>query len=129
MTYVAIVTLLIILQTLYFQIQVGIARGKYDIQAPHITGHEVFDRIYRVHQNTNEQLVMFLPAMWVCATYLNATVAAGAGAAFIIGRFMYGAGYVKAPEKRGPGFGIGFLALIACTLGALWGVVSGMMGA
>lgn len=127
MSYVALVTVLMIMQLMYFMGRVGAARVKHDIKAPAMTGHEDFDRANRVHQNTIEQLILILPAMWVCAQYASANVAAIAGLVFILGRFVYGAKYVADPESRGIGMGIGFLAIIVCVLGALWGVVSGLL--
>ncbi len=127
MGYVALVTVLMLMQLMYFMGRVGAARVKHDIKAPAMSGHEDFDRANRVHQNTIEQLVIMLPAMWVCAQFSSANVAAIAGLVFIIGRFVYGAKYVADPESRGIGMGIGFLGILACVLGALWGVVSGML--
>ena len=45
----------------------------------------------------------------------------------IIGRAMYIDGYMKAAEKRGPGFGIGALAEILLLILALVGVVMAWM--
>ena len=56
MPYVAIVTVLALLEYQFFGIMVGRARGRYGIAAPATTGHEVFERHFRVHMNTLEQL-------------------------------------------------------------------------
>jgi glutathione S-transferase len=48
----------------------GRAREKYGIKAPSVTGHENFERAYRVQMNTVEQMVFFLPALWLCAVLL-----------------------------------------------------------
>jgi len=124
MEYVALVTVLLVMQLMFFMGRVGMARGKYEIEAPAISGHEVFERTFRVHQNTIEQLLLILPSMWVCAHYTSTTVAAGAGLAFLIGRFVYAAQYVADPKSRGPGMGIGFIAIVVCVVGALWGLVT-----
>lgn len=124
MELVALVTLLIIIQCMFFMAQTGKARIKYDVKAPAVTGNEIFERTNRVHQNTIEQLILQLPAMWICGTYLNGTFAAAMGAAFIIGRFLYSASYVKDPSSRGPGMMVGGLSIIATLLGGLWGTIS-----
>lgn len=127
MEYVALVSILILLQLFYLMGRVGAARVKYEIDAPAVTGNEIFERTYRVHQNTLEQLMIFLPGMWLCGMYTNPTVAAVAGLVFIIGRFVYSAKYVADPGSRGIGMGIGFLASIVVVLGALWGVVTSLI--
>jgi uncharacterized membrane protein YecN with MAPEG domain len=109
-----------------FTVLVGAARGKSGIKAPAVTGDENFERAYRVQMNTLEQLVMTLPALWLSGIYFDSLVAALLGLAFFLGRVLYRAGYVKAPEKRGAGFGIGFLATLGLIGTALWGVVSAL---
>ncbi len=64
MELVAIVTLLALAEFIVFGMQVGSARGKYGIEAPATTGDEMFERQFRVHYNTLEQLIIFLPSLW-----------------------------------------------------------------
>ena len=124
MEYVALVTVLLVSQYMVFMMLVGAARGKSGIKAPAVTGDEGFERAYRVQMNTLEQLMVALPALWVSGMYFDSLVAALLGMAFFLGRVMYRAGYVKDPEKRGMGFGIGFLAVLGLIGTALWGVIS-----
>ncbi|MDC1532994.1 MAPEG family protein, partial [bacterium] len=49
----------------------------------------------------------------------NATVAAGLGVVFLIGRLMFLLGYVKDPAKRGPGFLIGYIPTVVLLIGGL----------
>ena len=126
MEYVALVTILLISQYTIFIMLVGAARGKSGIKAPAVTGDENFERAYRVQMNTLEQLVIALPAMWVAGWYFDAMVAALLGLAFFIGRVIYRAAYVRAPEKRGIGFGIGLLAVLGMIGTAAWGVISAL---
>lgn len=126
MEYIALVTLLLVAQFLVFTMLVGAARSKSGLKAPAVTGDENFERAYRVQVNTLEQLVMTLPALWLSGWYFDPLVAALLGLVFFMGRVLYRAGYVKAPEKRGPGFGIGFLATLGLLLTALWGVLTAL---
>lgn len=121
MPLVAIVTVLALVQYFVLGLQVGQARGKFGIEAPAITGHPIFERHFRVHQNTLEQLVVFVPALWLFATYVSASVAAALGVLFIIGRFVYARGYVAEPKKRGPGTAMTALATMVLLLGGLVG--------
>jgi hypothetical protein len=127
MTLVALVTLLLLLQYIIFQMLVGKARTEHGIKAPACTGHELFERAYRVQMNTLEQLIIVIPAMWICAEFFSPGVAAGLGLVYLVGRFVYRSGYVKDPESRGPGMIIGFvgyLGLIGC---GLWGVIGQLL--
>lgn len=121
MEFVAIVTILVVLQTFWFAAQVGQARANSGVKAPACSGPEVFERAHRVHQNTLEQVVLVLPAMWVFAYYVHHLAAAALGVVFIIGRFVYRAAYLKDPSSRGPGFVIGAAAFAILALGSLIG--------
>ena len=123
MLTVALVTLLILIQYVYFTMRAGLARGK-EIKAPATSGDEIFERKLRVQLNTLEQMMVTLPAMWVCAHFFRADVAAILGAAFIVGRFIYSATYVADPSKRTVGFVIGFFANLLLILTSLWGVIT-----
>ena len=60
----AIVTCLALAPYFAFSWKVGRARAKYKIAAPATVGHPDFERIFRVHQNTLENLMIFLPGLW-----------------------------------------------------------------
>ena len=123
MTYVALVTLLILAQYFFFVMQAGMARGKDTVVAPATTGDEMYERKARVQLNTLEQLIITLPAMWICAQYFRADVAAIMGLAFLIGRFLYSYLYIKNPKSRAPGFVIGFFANVILVATGLYGVI------
>jgi glutathione S-transferase len=125
MPYVAIVTVVALLQFFWFGWQVGVARGKYNIAAPAISGNEIFERVFRVHMNTLEQLVVFLPALWIFASYISPLWAAGIGAVFIVGRALYARSYVKDPKSRSAGFALTALPELALLIGILiWAVMA-----
>jgi glutathione S-transferase len=106
---------------------VGRARGKYGVHAPAMTGHPAFERANRVHVNTLENLIIFIPAVLVFASYVSALWAAGFGFAFVAARALYAVGYLKAPEKRGVGAGITGIVLTVLVAGALIGVVRALV--
>ena len=109
MEAVAIVTILALAQFVFFSIQVGSMRGKHEIKAPATSGHPEFERMFRIQQNTMEQLVAFIPALWMFAYFVNPLWGAGLGVVFIVGRFIYRSSYLKDPGSRGSGFTITFL--------------------
>ena len=109
MEAVVIVTVLALMQYMYFGIQVGGAHQKFGIKAPSMSGDPQFDRVNRVHQNTLEQLIVLIPALWMYAHYVNPLWGAGMGVVYLIGRFIYRAEYTKDPATRTLGFSLSFL--------------------
>ena len=127
MQLVAIVTVLALIEYIVLGIQVGQARGRYGVEAPATTGHPIFERYFRVHQNTLEQLIVFVPALWLFARYVSATVAAGLGALFIAARILYARGYVAEPKKRQAGSILTAATTALLLLGGLIGAVMEML--
>jgi glutathione S-transferase len=123
MTLVAIVAVLALIEYSVFVVMAGQARGRYGIAAPATTGHPGFERHFRVQQNTVEQLVIFLPALFLFARYASETWAAVLGLVFIVGRALYARGYVTDPAKRGPGFLLTIVSNGCLLLGGLVGAV------
>lgn len=119
-----IVTFLALGQYVLFGVQVGGMRGKHGIKAPAQTGHPEFERMSRVHLNTMEQLVLFLPALWMQAYYANPLYGAVVGMVYIVGRFVYRAEYLKDPDSRGLGFTMSFIP--SATL-LIWALVAAIM--
>jgi len=109
MEAVVIVTVLALMQYMFFGIQVGGAHQKYGVTAPTMSGDPKFDRVNRVHQNTLEQLIVLIPALWIYAHYVNPLWGAGMGVVYLIGRFIYRAEYLKDPSTRTLGFSLSFL--------------------
>ncbi len=123
MALVAIVTVLALIQYVVQGVRVGQARQRYNVEAPATTGHPIFERHFRVHQNTLEQLIIFEPAMWLFGLYVSGPIGALLGAAFIAGRFIYERGYVADPSQRGTGAMITAVANGILLLGALIGAL------
>jgi uncharacterized membrane protein YecN with MAPEG domain len=123
MEWVTIVAMIALLEYLFFGVKVGQARGKYSVAAPATTGNEIFERYFRVHMNTLEQLVVFLPALYAFAVFVSALWAAVVGVAFIVGRALYYTGYIADPKKRGTGASITFAANVVLIIGTVVGAV------
>jgi glutathione S-transferase len=121
--FTALVTLLAILFYFYTSILVSRARRKFGVKLPAISGNADFERVFRGQMNTLEWMPIFLPALWLFAIYVNDTIAALIGLVWIVGRILYVLGYAKATEKRGPGFAIQSVAVIALWLGATGAIV------
>jgi hypothetical protein len=119
----ALMTLLAVLWYVVTGIQVGRARGKYKVAAPAMTGDPAFERALRVQMNELEQLVAFLPAMWIYAWFGNPRFAAIACGVYIAGRIIYAVGYWSDARRRSLGFTIATLASSITWVAALVSVV------
>jgi glutathione S-transferase len=127
MSLVALVILLSLVEFMVLGGMVGYARGKYGVKAPATTGNDMFERHFRVHYNTLENLIIFIPAIWLFADYVSEQWAAVAGGVFILGRIVYAIGYVREPRKREYGSLLSTAAILVLVFGALYGVVREMM--
>jgi len=127
MEYTALMILFALLQFLMFSMRVGYARGKYHIKAPATTGDPTWERLFRVQQNTMEQLVIFIPAALAFGTYVSGRWVLLPGLLFLVGRQLYSWEYVKDPDSRTPGMAISLLANAALLIGALIGLLMDMM--
>jgi glutathione S-transferase len=121
---VGLVTLLAVFFYFWTGIAVAQARGKYGIKAPAMTGNADFERAVRVQANTLEWLPIFLVSLWMFpTTWATPWLPAALGIVWIVGRFMYMQGYLRAAEQRSMGFSVQGIAVILLFLGSLIGVI------
>jgi uncharacterized membrane protein YecN with MAPEG domain len=106
-------------------LKVGIARAKYNVQPPAMTGDPNFERALRVQQNMLEQLILFLPLLWIFSYYISELWGVIVGSIWILGRVLYAWGYYQEAKKRTLGFGISGLSVLALLLGCL--IVFGLL--
>jgi glutathione S-transferase len=102
---------------------VGNARKKFQISAPVCEGPIEFQSVLRVQANTVEQMILFFPALWMCAAFLGDLWGAAGGALWVVGRVVYALGYYEAPKKRSLGFSISSFATLALMVGTIVGLV------
>ena len=119
----SLVTVLTLILYFVLTANVGRARVKYKVPVPQISGDPDFERVFRVQQNTLEQLILLLPSLWLFSLFVSPVWGAGIGFLWLIGRILYAWGYYQAAEKRVLGFGINSLSILVLLLGALVGVV------
>jgi uncharacterized membrane protein YecN with MAPEG domain len=118
----SIITVLSLLVYFIITINVGRARAKYNIPPPATTGDPNFERALRVQQNMLEQLVFFLPVLWLFSYYVSELWGILLGGLWILGRIIYAYGYYQEAKKRTLGFAISSLSgmgLLIATLIAL----------
>lgn len=121
--WTALVTVLALLVYFWTSIMVARARGTYKVEAPAMTGPAEFERAVRVQANTVEQIVLYLPALWLFAALWGDGWAALVGVVWPVGRIVYALGYYTAADKRGTGFVMtvlpSFVLLIGVAVGAV----------
>ena len=119
----ALMTLLAVLWYMVTVWQVGRTRAKYKVYAPATTGDPGFVREFRVQMNELENLVAFLPPMWIYAWFGNPRLAAIACGVYIVGRVIYAIGYWREARRRALGYYIAMAALAVTWIAALVSVV------
>ena len=125
MNLVHLVAVLALMQFYAFGMLVGRARIRYGIKAPATSGHEAFERAFRVQMNTLEQLVVFLPALLLSRAYWSSGLVAAIGCVYLVGRGLYAWSYSRDPATRAPGFLLTVfptaILLVLALIGALRG--------
>ena len=129
MPWVVLVAVAAVLQFVAFGALVGRARGQYGVSAPATTGHPTFERYYRVQYNTLEQLVVFLPALFLSSSHGFGAdaISAALGAVYLIGRQIYLHSYVRDPKSRGLGFVMTMLPSVILLVNAGAGAVAALL--
>jgi glutathione S-transferase len=105
--WTGLVTLFTLLVVFILAYQVGVARKKYQVPAPQMTGPDEFMRAFRAHANSVEFLVIFLPLLWMTAFAARDEIAAAIGVFWPLSRIVYAMSYYKEAKKRHVGFMIG----------------------
>lgn len=123
MKFTALVTLASVVLIFVLIARVGRERTRSGLAAPAVTGDEAFERANRVHYNTIEQWVLFLPLLWLATAVIGDIWSAAIGALWVIGRVLYGAAYMNDPKKRGPGMMITAFSTLILALVVLWGII------
>ena len=123
MDSVNLVVFAALVEYVVFGVVAGGTRSKYGVAAPATTGHPEWERLYRVHINTLEQLIVFIPAIYGFAHYVSESLAAGIGVMFVIGRIVYFFGYRAAADKRALGAIMSAPPSYVLLIGAIIGLV------
>ncbi len=102
---------------------VGKARVKHGVRAPLMDGPIEFMSAQRVQANTVEQLVVFLPALWMCAYFMSDRFAAAGAVLWCVGRVVYALAYYRDPARRT----LGFTLTLGATVVLVGGTVAGLL--
>lgn len=119
----ALVTALALLLYIAEFVAVSRARVRYNIAAPAVSGSPEFERVFRIQQNTVEQLVWFLPSLWLFALFISPLWAGLIGVVWVAARIHYAVCYYRDAETRGPGYATSLVSAGVLLVGALIGIV------
>ncbi len=128
MNAIITITVLSLMQYFFFGALVGKARAALGINAPRMEGSEAFECLVRVHLNTMERLVMFMPLLWMASRFWNPLWVSAAGALFLVARVLYWRGYVRSPERRKVGNILTVVAIALLLLANLAGLGKAWLG-
>lgn len=123
----AAVTILVVLFYYFASFSVARMRGKHGIKAPATSGHPEFDRAFRVHMNTLEQMPIILPLLWLATLFFHGWLPAAFGLLWIVGRIVYRMAYMANPGSRTAGFVITNIANVGLLVLAAIGIVDSWM--
>ena len=123
MAYITVIVMLALIQYLYFGVAVGRARGRHGVDAPAVSGDENFERFFRAHQNTLEQLVVLVPAIYAAGFYANELYAVALGVVYLIARVHYFRSSIANPTGRG----LGMIGTILASVGLIAAAMVGAM--
>ena len=121
--YVGIVSSLAVLLTYLTMLKAGLGRIKYKVEAPSHDGPDDYVRMVRVHRNTLEHMMLFLPSMWLFAFAVDPLWAAGIGIIWPIARVFYALGYYADAPKRMTGLLASMPVLYVFVAGSLIGFI------
>ena len=125
----AAATILAAIVLIHAMMMVGRTRRAVNIHPPAMGGHPDLERALRAQGNSVEQVVIFLPLLWVATLYFHGWIPALLGLVWCVGRFLYTLGYLKDAKMRGPGFLISAVATLALLVLSVWGVVESWIAA
>jgi glutathione S-transferase len=122
----AAVTVLAVLISIFFAINVARNRRATGIDAPAMSGDPRLERALRIQGNTVEQFVVFVPSLWLAAIYFQGWAPPVLGLIWCIGRIIYFFVYGTS-RQRFPGFAPTIFPTLILVILAIIGIVQAWM--
>ena len=97
---------------------------KYKIIPPSTTGHPDFEKALRVQLNNLENMIGFLPILWIFAFFNSSFWAGVFGLMWLLGRIIYSVGYYRDVKSRVFGSIFYAPALLIVLFGGLFSIIS-----
>ncbi len=124
-----LIVVLAVVEVMVLGFLVGRGRDTYGVPAPATSGHPTWERLNRAHQNSLEQLVLFVPLF--LAYVFNTAVRTGLllGLVYLVARIIYAVGYVRDPRRRAAGAFLTAGVQVWLAIGAIVGLVAKLIRA
>ena len=122
-TLSALITIFSALFTFWLAYNVGMTRMKHKEPPYEVIKSKEVMIANRVHMNSVEASVVYLPLLWVATIFWPATIAGMVGTIWFLSRVCYVFGYLKDPKKRQIPFMIGFACIAITAILGLYGIV------
>jgi uncharacterized membrane protein YecN with MAPEG domain len=117
------VTVLAALVCLGTAILVARVRRREKISPPAMTGSFAVECALRVQGNTTEQVVIFLPVLWIATLYFQGWVPPLIGLVWCLARILYAYAYMSEPKSRSVGFALSVFCSIGLAILSIWGLI------
>lgn len=122
MLFIHLIILLALLQLFVFAQLTGMARLKYKVAAPAVTGNENFERYYRVQMNTIELIILFVPSIYIASIYWSPYLMASLGVIYLMGRVLYFFAYTRG-KNRAAGYLMSLIPTLVFIVAGIAGVI------
>jgi glutathione S-transferase len=119
---IGFITVLSALFTFFLAFNVGAMRRKLKVSALEKTKEKELLIANRVHMNMLENMVVYMPLLWVAAIFGPIILVAIVGTVWFAARVMYSVMYIKNPSKREVPFMISVLCMAVTALLGIYGM-------
>jgi uncharacterized membrane protein YecN with MAPEG domain len=99
------------------------SRIKNKIAYPQTTGNQSFERTFRAHYNTLENLPFIIPLVLMYGAIVNPLIATFLGFCWGSLRILYALGYTKSVKSRHPAGGISTLIILFLLISSLYNLI------
>jgi glutathione S-transferase len=122
MLFVMLIVVLAVIEVMVLGFLVARGRDRYGVPAPATSGHPDWERLNRAHQNSLEQLVLFIPLFLAYCFNTGLQTGIVLGLVYLLARIVYAVGYVRSSERRAAGAFLTFAVQVWLAVGAVIGL-------
>jgi uncharacterized MAPEG superfamily protein len=126
MDKIVIIICVALFEYIFFAMKVGFSRNKLGVKAPAMSGNPQWERLNRIHQNTLEVYLIFIPSIIGFAHYISINWACILGCTVLVARVIFYIGYKKSAKKRMLGVFMTSIANYTLLIGMFIGAIKAL---